>query len=107
MYPQRELTRLAFRKADVRRNIAVQRRQCAAAAAQVMRPLAWLDRARVFLRRLSPWVRLGAGPLGWAVLQGLISRRKLLGRVFRWAPLVVGVLRLGKSWSGRERTAGR
>jgi hypothetical protein len=67
MYPQRELNRLAVAKAGLRLGIAIRRLRAAQAAAEVLRPLAWWDRARARWRRLSPWVRPAAWTLAFLV----------------------------------------
>ncbi|MGA3007291.1 MAG: hypothetical protein ABSE59_05300 [Opitutaceae bacterium] len=88
MYPQPELTRLADCKAALQRNIAVRRAHCAKAAARAARPLDWLDRVRTFGRKLSPFAQLAAVPLGFLLTRTLFSRRKSLGSLIRWGPLV-------------------
>jgi hypothetical protein len=89
MYPERELTRLAARKAVLRMRIGLRRVQCAEAAARVARPLEWLDRAREFLRKIQPLALLAAVPVG--ILAGRSSRRsvRLLGSIARWIPIVL------------------
>ncbi len=79
MYPQRELIRLAAHKAALRRDITLRRAQCAEAAAALARPLAWLDRALAFARRLTPVAALVALPLGCLVTRTAVSRVKFLG----------------------------
>jgi len=75
MYPHRELTRLAARKAALRRGIALRRAQCADAAVRVAQPLKQLDRALAFWRRLSPFAWLAAVPLGF-LINGLSRKRR-------------------------------
>lgn len=93
MYPQGELTRLAAYKVALRRDVALRRAQCAGAAARATQPLAWLDRMLAFWRRLSPLVRFAAVPLGLLVARSVFSRRKILGSLVRWGPLVFGAVR--------------
>jgi hypothetical protein len=93
MYPQQELTRLAAYKAALRRDVALHRAQCAAAAARVAQPLAWLDRMLAFWRRLSPLVWFAAVPLGVLVTRTVFPRLKILGSLVRWGPLVFGAVR--------------
>jgi hypothetical protein len=94
MYPQRELIRLGVHKAFVRRRITRHRADCVAAAARVVRPLEWLDRALALLRRLSPLALAAAVPLGFFLIKRATSRRRRLWRSFvRWAPLVFGAVR--------------
>jgi hypothetical protein len=93
MYPQRELSLLAVHKAELRRDIACRRAQCALAAAQVVKPLEWLDRAVGFWRRLSPFTKFAAVPLGFLAKRALLPKGKILGAVVRWAPMIFGVVR--------------
>lgn len=93
MYPDRELTRLAARKAALRRDIALRRAQCAEAAARVAQPLAWLDRMLAFWRRLSPLAQFAVVPLGFLVKRTVFPRLKILGSLVRWGPLVFAAVR--------------
>jgi len=93
MYPQRELARLAAHKAALRRNIALHRAECAAAAARVAQPLEWLDRVVAFWRRLSPLAVLAAVPLGFIVRRTIGPRLKILASLVKWVPLVFGAVR--------------
>jgi hypothetical protein len=93
MYPHQELSRLAVRKAALRRSIALRRVQCAGAAARVTRPLAWLDRALAFWRRLSPLAAFAAVPLGFLATRTVFPRLKTLGSLLRWGPLVFAAIR--------------
>jgi hypothetical protein len=93
MYPQRELTQLAAHKAALRRNIAVQRTQFAEAAARVAQPLEWFERALAFWRRLAPLAQAAAVPLGLLASRKAWPRRKILGSVLRWGPLVFSIVR--------------
>ena len=93
MYPQRELTRLAAHKAALRWDIALRRARCAEAAAEVVQPLAWLDRMLAFWRRLSPFVKFAAVPLGFLGQRAVFRRLKILRMLVRWGPLVFGAVR--------------
>jgi hypothetical protein len=93
MYPQRELTRLAAYKTALQWDIALHRTQCAEAAARVAQPLAWLDRMLACWRRLSTFGPLAVVLLGWVVTRTVFPRRKVLGPLLRWAPLVLGLVR--------------
>jgi hypothetical protein len=95
VYPAQELTRLAGRKAALHRVITRRRAQCAEAAANVARPLVWLDRMMGYWRQLSPLARLAVVPLGLVVQRTLFSRRKILGSFMRWSPLAFAALRKG------------
>ena len=93
MYPQRELIRLAAYKAALRRDIALRRICCAAAASRLAQPVAWLDRILAILRQLSPVALLAAVPLGVFVQRTVFPRMKILGSLLRWGPLVVNAAR--------------
>jgi len=93
MYPQRELTRLAAYKTALQWDIALRRTQCAEVAARVAQPLAWLDRKLAFWRRLSSFAPVATVLLGWVVTRTIFPRRKILGSLLRWAPLVLGLAR--------------
>jgi len=93
MYPQRELTRLAAYKTALRWDIALHRTQCVEAASRMAQPLAWLDRMLALWRRLSSFGPLAAVLLGWVVTRTVFRRRKILGSLLRWAPLVFGLVR--------------
>lgn len=90
MYPTQELNRLAIRKVALRRSITLHRLQCTKAAAEVVRPLQWLDRLMSTWRQFSPLTKLAAVPLGYLVKRTISSRLKLLGSLFRWIPIVYG-----------------
>jgi hypothetical protein len=94
MYSDRELTALATGKAVLRQRIALRRAQCARAAAEVMRPVAWLDHALAQWRRLSPLVKLAAVPLGFLLKRSTAPRARVLGSLLRWAPLMLGAVRI-------------
>jgi hypothetical protein len=90
MYPERELSRLAARKAVLRARIGLRRVECIEAAARVARPLAWLDRAREFLMKIRPIAILAAVPI--AILAERSGSRILrtLSPLVRFVPLVLG-----------------
>lgn len=93
MYPHGELTRLLDRKAELRRRIAVSRLACMIDAAEVTRPLAWLDQVAATWRGMRPLVRLAAVPLGLWLLRSFRRRFRVVSTVLRWGPLVLGALR--------------
>ncbi len=93
MYPAQELIRLEAHKAALRRRITRHRAQCVEAASHVARPLAWLDRALAFWRRLSPFAQYAAVPLGFLVKRTIFPRLKIFGSLLRWSPLVFSVVR--------------
>jgi hypothetical protein len=91
MYPTRELNRLAVHKQALQRRITRRRHECIAAAGCIARPFAWLDRALVLWRQLSPWMHLAAVPLGMLIKRP--STPRPLGALLRWLPLLSGVVR--------------
>jgi hypothetical protein len=93
MYPREELIRLAAHKAVLRAQIAQGRVRCVGAAARVLRPLVWMDKAAAFVRRFSPIVLCAAAPLALLSRRPLTPRFKLLGTLVRWAPLVFAAAR--------------
>jgi hypothetical protein len=103
MYPQPELNRLAAYKVALRRGIAIRRAHCAEATARIAQPFAWLDRMLAFWRRLSPLAKFAAAPLGFLVTRTVFPRRKFLGSLFRWSPLVVGAVRGIRSMASPPR----
>lgn len=96
MYPSRELTALAARKLAVRQRIAVARLECASLAAEAARPIALADRVIVQWRRLSPFVKFAALPLGLLFRRRLVPRSKggLIRQALRWVPAVLSAVRI-------------
>jgi hypothetical protein len=101
MYPQRELTRLADRKAALRRRISLRRLHCAEAASRVLRPLDLLDRILALLRQLAPLARDSALPLGIVLLRVAFPKLKTARAFLRWSPLLLDVLR--SAWASPTR----
>src|SRR5688572_30356422 len=75
MYPSGELNLLAARKALLQARIALRRYECAAAAAEVTRPIAAIDRGLATWHRISPFVKILGVPLG-LLLTRIISRKR-------------------------------
>lgn len=103
MYPSRELSRLADRKAALRREIAVQRARCAGAAARVARPLAWLDRTLAAWRRFPPLARFAAIALGFGLPWTVFPRLKLLGPLAIVAARIMAAVSSGRAGSPASR----
>jgi len=96
MHAQRELNRLAARKAALRSRIRARRAECAAQLAVVLRPLDWLERTRAAWNRALPVARIAAVPLGLLLKRALFPRARLLGALIRWAPLAVRAFRAAR-----------
>lgn len=101
MFPVQELNRLAAAKAMLRSRIAARRRDCAAAAQVLTRPVAWLDRAIALGRQFAPLARAALGPLGlaWTCFR---QTREKPARLHRWLPLLVTALQLASRWYGHR-----
>ena len=93
MYPAEELIRLARYKAVLSRRITRHRAQCVKAATAAAQPLAWLDRMLTIWRQLSPFAKFAAVPLGFLAKRTLFPRRKILGSLVRWSPLIFNAVR--------------
>jgi len=93
MYPDRELNQLAMHRQILRRRIARHRSECAAAATQLARPIAWLDRALAFWRRLPPLAQFALPSLGALATRKLFPHHKFLNLLLRWGPVVSGAVR--------------
>jgi hypothetical protein len=96
MYPTGELNTLALRKAAVRARILRDRLRCVAFAAEVARPINWLDRALIQWRKISPVAKLAALPLGLLLRRAVLPGKKLnlMGRAVGLLPVVVGALKM-------------
>jgi len=93
MYPHEQLIWLGHHKAALRRRIMLRRIRCAAAAAEVVQPLLWLDQAVSQWRKLSPLLKFVAVPLGVLLKKSAGPRLRTLGTLFRWGPLLLGAFR--------------
>jgi len=93
MHPERELALIAQRKSVLQLRIALRRAECAHAAATVLRPLTWLDRAISLGRQISPYVELAAGPLASFFTRTESNAGRKFGWLFRLARLLVHAFR--------------
>ncbi len=100
MYAHRELIRLSVHKGILRRRIARRRAECVTAAAGLLRPVAWLDRAIALWRRFAPFAPLAAVPLGFLFKRAAAPRASVLGALLRWGPVLFGAVR---SFTGATR----
>lgn len=103
MYPSRDLADLATRKSILQARIAVRRWECVAAAAQLARPIATIDRGVEMWRKISPFVKFAAVPGGFLFARFLGGRRGSttaagkrgkLGTVLAALPLIMRGVRL-------------
>lgn len=92
MYPARHLTRLALLKGRLRGRIARGRVACAESATRALAPLAWIDRAVAFCRRLAPYAWAAALPLA-LLRRRLAPQRGVLAALLRWSPLAFSFIR--------------
>ena len=102
MYPDGELNELAVYKAILRRRISRRREDCAVAATGALRPLAWLDRALVFWRQISPLAKLAVIPVGLLLKRVLFPRVGFFGKLLRWAPMLFTA---GRAFTAMHRPA--
>jgi hypothetical protein len=59
----------------------------------MVQPFEWLDRMLALVRRISPLVQFAAMPLGFLAARTVFPRRKIMGSLVRWSPLVFGAVR--------------
>lgn len=93
MYPQRQLTALAWHKARLRQRITHRRAACGEAATQLARPFVWLDRMMALARKVQPFALMAAVPLGFLLQRSSAPRPRLLGTLLRWGPIVASAIR--------------
>lgn len=93
MYPDKELTFLAAKKAALRQRISARRRLCAEAAADAARPLEALERGLAWWRKFSPIVKIAAVPAALLLKRAFFRRSRVVGSVLRWGPLAFGAVR--------------
>lgn len=101
MYPVGELTALAARKDLLRRHIALRRVVTILSAQRALRPVRLADRLWLQWRQLSPLLKFAAGPLAALFGRSVVRKRRLVGRLIRWGPLLAGLWR-GFSRARRE-----
>jgi hypothetical protein len=93
MYPREELTSLAASKSALRQRIFARRSECAAAAARLARPIAWIGRVHSSWRRFSPLAKLASASIGLLMGRMKIRHLRTAGAALRWGPLVLGAVR--------------
>jgi hypothetical protein len=99
MYPTEELEELALRKTVLRARISADRLRCATFASEAARPIHLIDRVITQWKRIPPIAKIAAVPLGLLLRRAVSPRTKgnLVGRVMRFAPLVVNALKILKA----------
>jgi hypothetical protein len=61
---------------------------------QVVKPLAWMDKAVALWRRIPPLAKLAAVPVGAYVIKRTFFRQtKLFSSLLRWGPLAYNAVR--------------
>lgn len=93
MYPRKELTVLARRKAMLLDRICVTRDEVMEAAARVAEPIEVVDRVVDRWRRISPMAKLAAVPLGLLLRRLVMKRARKLSAALRWGPLIFAAVR--------------
>jgi len=96
MYPAEELKHLARRKLTISGRIGVHREECAGHLARLVRPLAWLDRARFRWHRVPPLAKVVAVPLFLLVKRALFPKARLFRPLLHWTPFILSQLRSGR-----------
>lgn len=102
MYPRQQLNVLALRKAVVQSRIAARRQDCALHAAEVMRPVRWVDEACHVGRTVLARAGELALPVGMLLAQRFAKPGGKLEKVIAYAPLV---MRLAQSFRQRPESS--
>jgi hypothetical protein len=105
MYPRKELTILAERKAVLLDRICTTRDELMAAAERVAEPIEVVDGLIERWRRISPMAKLAAVPLGFLLRRLVMKRARKLSAALRWGPLLFSAVRgfyRGRSFSRRD-----
>lgn len=99
MYPAAELNALARRKAVLRARISLDRLRVVALSTEVAKPINWLDRAMVQWRKISPFAKFAALPLGLLLNRAVLPGKKtgLVGQALRFAPVILSAIKLFKA----------
>ena len=93
MYPQRELKTLALNKARLRRRLARRRDECREAAVELLKPVAWFDRARARWRQVSPLVKLAGLVAGLFAGRPIFAGARRAGTWLRWGAAAFSLFR--------------
>jgi len=97
MYPARQLTHLAARKAALQEQIALRRFLCEVDAERVARPLVWVEHVVAFCRKLSLPALVSAASAAFFARRKAAGGSKILGALFRWGPLVMAATRTARA----------
>ena len=92
MYPSGELGRLAQRKRILQARIAVRRLECAAAAIELARPIAYVDRGIELWHRVAPFFKFLAVPGGLFLTRLLTGRRRAVRQGRRKGGRIAAIL---------------
>ncbi len=101
MYPDAELKRLEMYKTALRLRIAIRRLEISLAAAEVERPIVWLDKVVAVWRKLRPLAQFAAIPVALFLKRTLLRNTGIFGTLLRWGPAVFGA---GKLFAAMRRS---
>ena len=114
MYPSGELTRLATRKTLLQARIAIRRWECAAAASELARPIALVDRGLDLWKRFAPFIKLLGVPATLLVLKKFRRgpsaqskakhKRSKIGALFSALPVILRGIRMVTALRGTYGT---
>ncbi len=97
MYPTGQLNDLALHKSALRLKIAARRAQCVEYAGNVARPIAAIDRAAAQWRKIAPYAKLAAIPLGFLLQRRMTKKRATVSGWKQWlklAPVAMSAMRM-------------
>jgi len=102
MYPDAELKRLETHKTALRLRIAIRRLEISLAAAEVERPIVWLDKVVAVWRKIRPLAKFAAIPAALLLKRTVLRHTGIFGTLLRWGPAVFGA---GKLFASMRRSA--
>ena len=103
MYPTGQLNESARRKEALRVKIAARRAECGAYAEQVARPIAAIDRIAAQWKRVAPYAKLAAIPLGFLLQRRLAAKQARTGGWRRWLKLAPVAMSAARLWERVRR----
>ena len=98
MYPTGQLKEVAQQKEALRVRIAAHRAQCVAHAQNVARPIAAIDRVAAQWRRIAPYAKFAAIPLGFLLQRRLAAKETRAGGWKRWLKLAPVAMSAARMW---------